>query len=261
VTDPDSGLRDTYREFLQGRAALVTGASRGIGQAVAVSLATLGADVALLQRGDAAETVAAIENLGRRALVVRTDLSASGEAEIGVERAREGLGRLDIAVCNAALNIRGPALEITLEDFRTVLEVTAVSAFAVSRAAARAFIAQGTEGQIVHLSSAYAFFGGIQVIPYAGAKAAVTQIMKSEAIEWAPHGIRVNAVAPGWVETDFTKALRDNESRYRDITSRILLGRWAKPQEIANAVAFLVSPAAAYLQGHVLVADGGYAVR
>jgi 2-deoxy-D-gluconate 3-dehydrogenase len=253
-------LLATYRDFLQGEAALVTGASRGIGQAVAISLATLGADIALVQRGDAEETVAAVESCGRRAVVIRADLEQPEAAEQAVHAAAEELGRLDVVVCNAALNIRGPALEASLADFQRVLDVTLVSAFATSRAAARAFQEQGPGGRVVHLASAYSFFGGLNVVAYAASKGAVAQLMKSEAVEWARHGIRVNAVAPGWVETGFTAALRENPERFNDITSRILLGRWARPQEIADAVAFLVSPAAAYLQGHVLAVDGGYMV-
>jgi 2-deoxy-D-gluconate 3-dehydrogenase len=261
MTTSRAALAATYREFLTGESALVTGASRGIGQAIAVSLAELGADIALVQRGDASEAVAAIEALGRRAIVIQTDLEEPGEAEAAVEGAVSELGRLDIAVCNAALNVRGPAFEVSLEDFQRVLDVTLLSAFTTSRSAARIFCQQGPGGRIVHLASAYCFLGGINVIPYAASKAAVAELMRSEAIEWAPHGIRVNAVAPGWVETDFTAALRENKDRYADITGRILLGRWAHPQEIADTVAFLVSPAAAYLQGHILVADGGYLVR
>ena len=251
----------TYREFLDGQVALVTGASRGIGQAVATSLAELGADVALVQRGDAGETVAAIEAIGRRALVVNADLARPGDAERAVKDAAAALGRLDIAVCNAALNVRGPALDVSLDDFQRVLDVTVLSAFATSRAAAAIFREQGPGGRVVHLASAYSFFGGINVIPYAASKGAVAQLMRSEAVEWAQYGIRVNAVAPGWVETEFTRALREDEARFRDITGRITLGRWAAPQEIADSVAFLVSPAAGYLQGHILVADGGYLVR
>ena len=140
-------------------------------------------------------------------------------------------------------------------------DVTVLSAFATSRAAAAVFRDQGPGGRIVHLASAYSFFGGINVIPYAASKGAVAQLMRSEAVEWAQYGIRVNAVAPGWVETEFTRALREDEVRFRDITGRITLGRWAAPPEIADSVAFLVSPAAGYLQGHILVADGGYLVR
>jgi 2-deoxy-D-gluconate 3-dehydrogenase len=178
-----------------------------------------------------------------------------------VKDAAAALGRLDIAVCNAALNVRGPALDVSLDDFQRVLDVTVLSAFATSRAAAAIFREQGPGGRVVHLASAYSFFGGINVIPYAASKGAVAQLMRSEAVEWAQYGIRVNAVAPGWVETEFTRALREDEARFRDITGRITLGRWAAPQEIADSVAFLVSPAAGYLQGHILVADGGYLVR
>jgi 2-deoxy-D-gluconate 3-dehydrogenase len=259
---PDlESLQATYRDFLAGRAALVTGASRGIGRAIAISLAALGADVGLVQRGDAEETKTAIEALGRRAVVVRADLVQPADGEAAVEQAAAALGRLDVAVCNAALNVRGPAVDVSLEDFQRVLDVTLVSAFATSRTAARVFMNAGSGGSIVHLASAYSFIGGPNVLPYAASKGGIAQLVKSQAVEWAPQGIRVNAVAPGWVETDFTAAVRADAQRFDEITRRILLGRWAEPQEIADAVAFLVSPAAAYLQGHVLVVDGGFLVR
>jgi 2-deoxy-D-gluconate 3-dehydrogenase len=254
-------LHETYRPFLSGRVALVTGASRGIGQAVAVSFAELGADVALVQRGDAAETVAAVEAAGRRAHVVRADLAHAERAERAVVEAAEELGRLDVAVCNAAVNVRAPAVDVPLDEVRRVLEVTLVSALAASRAAARVFRALDIPGHVVHLASAYSFQGGLDVSPYAASKGGIAALVRSQAVEWAPAGIRVNAVAPGWVETELTAPLRESPVRFADITNRILLGRWARPQEIADAVAFLVSPAAAYLQGHILVADGGYLVR
>jgi 2-dehydro-3-deoxy-D-gluconate 5-dehydrogenase len=254
-------VTETYREFLTGEVALVTGASRGIGRAIAVTLAGLGADVGIVQRGEATSTVAEIEGLGRRALVASADLGDPRAAEAAVETIVAGLGRLDVCVCNAGVMARDPALDVSLEEFERVLAVNVTGAFAVSRAAARRFVARGDGGRIVHLASVTSFHGSVQAAAYSTSKGAVVQLMKSQANEWGRLGIRVNAVAPGWVETEMTGALRANEARNSEITSRIPLGRWTTEEEVAGAVAFLVSPAASSIHGHVLVVDGGYLVR
>ncbi len=252
---------DTYLPFLAGEAALVTGASRGIGRATAELLAALGADVALVQRGDAAGTVAAVETLGRRAVVVRVDLADPEAAEAAVGEAAARLGRLDVCVANAGTIVREPALDVPLGEFRRVVDVNLLSAFAVSRAAARVLVAAGPGGRIVHVASLLSFQGGINVAAYSASKGGVALLAKSQANEWAPLGIRVNAVAPGWTETELTEALRGDERRFGEITSRIPAGRWARDDEVADAIAFLVSPAARYVHGTVLPVDGGYLAR
>ena len=250
-----------WTPFLAGEAALVTGASRGIGQAVATALAALGADVGLVQRGVAAETAAAIQALGRRAHVVPVDLGDAVAAERAVDDVAEALGRLDVCVVNHGTIDRRPVLDVPVDDFRRVLEVNLVAAYAVSRRAAQRFTTSGGGGRIVHLASELAFFGGVNTAAYAASKGGIAQLTKSQANEWASLGIRVNAVAPGWVETELTRAHRENPPRHAEITGRIPLGRWAEPAEIADAVAFLVSPGARYVHGHVLVVDGGYLGR
>lgn len=254
-------MSETFREFLLGEAALVTGASRGIGRAIALALGRLGADVGLIQRGDAAETVSELQALGRRAVAVRADLADPRAAEAAVGEVASALGRLDVCVCNAGVINRDAALDVSLAEFERVLAVNVTSAFAVSRAAARVFVAAGPAGRIVHLASVTSFDGSVQAAAYSTSKGAVAQLMKSEANEWGRLGIRVNAVAPGWVETEMTGALRESEARNAEITARIPLGRWASAGEIAAAVAFLVSPAASHVHGHVLAVDGGYLVR
>jgi len=246
---------------LAGRCALVTGASRGIGQAVAVRLARLGADVGLVQRGEADETAARISALGRRAEVVRADLEAAERGEAAVAAVAERLGRLDIAVCNAGTTHRQPALEVPLDDFRRVVEVNLTAVFAVARAAARVFVAQGSGGSIVTIASVLSFQGGVNVVPYAASKGGVALLTKALANEWAPLGIRVNAVAPGYVASDLTQALRDDPARFAELSARIPAGRWGDPDDIAGAVAFLASPDAAYIHGAILPADGGWLAR
>jgi 2-dehydro-3-deoxy-D-gluconate 5-dehydrogenase len=240
---------------IAGKAALVTGASRGIGKAVALRLGADGADLALVQRGDAAETLAA---LGRAAVVERCDLQRAEHAELAVERSVQRLGRLDICVCNAGGILRQPALDVSIDDFRRIVDLNLVSTFAVARAAARR-MAEG--GAIVLVASVLAFQGGVHVPAYAASKAGVANLARALANEWAPLGIRVNAVAPGYLENELTAPLRRDPERARQITERIPVGRWAAEAEIAEAVAWLVSPGAGYVHGHVLVVDGGWLGR
>ena len=251
---------DTHQP-LAGRCALVTGASQGIGRAVALRLARQGCDLGLVQRGDAAATTRAITALGRRAEVVRADLAEAEQGEAAVAALAQMLGRLDIVVCNAATTHRQPALEVPLRDWRRVIEVNLTSVFAVARAAARIFLAQGGGGSIVTVASVLSFQGGINVVPYAASKGGVAQLTKALANEWAPLGIRVNAVCPGYVANQQTAPLRADPGRYGEISRRIPAGRWADDDDIAGAVAFLVSPDAAYVHGSVLVVDGGWLAR
>jgi 2-deoxy-D-gluconate 3-dehydrogenase len=244
-----------------GEVALVTGGSSGIGRAIAVKLAALGADVGLVQRGDAADTVAAIERLGRRALVVRADLADAEAAERAVDSVADALGRLDIAVCSAGTVDRRPALELSIESWKAVLDLNLTAVFVVARAAARRFLASGKNGRIVNVASVLAFQGGLNVCAYSASKGGVAQLTRSLANEWAGLGIRVNAIAPGYVETPLTEPLRQDPERFRRITERIPVGRWATAEEIAEAAAFLVSPAAEYVHGQVLPVDGGWLAR
>ena len=234
---------------LSGQAALVTGASRGIGRAIAERLAELGAEVATLQRSEGP------------GVWIAADLEDVEGTEAAVEEAVERLGRLDICVCNAGTMFRAPALELPLAELRRVLEVNLVGAFVVSRAAARRFVGQGEGGRIVHIASMMSFHAGINTLAYAASKGGLAQMMKAQANEWAPLGIRVNAVAPGWVETELTSALREDEGRFREISARIPVGRWASGEDIAGAVAFLCLPESGYVNGVVLPVDGGWLAR
>ena len=246
---------------LLGQTALVTGASRGIGRAIALELARRGADVGLIQRGDASDVAASIADLGRRAVVVRADLEDPVAAETAVEAVVADLGRLDIAVCNAGTVHREPALEVSLTDWRRVVDVNLVSGFVVARAAARRFVAQGEGGRIVFTASVLSFQGGWNVSSYAASKAGVANLARALANEWASLGIRVNAVAPGYIENDQSAPLRADPERYAAISSRIPAERWGTNEDVAATVAFLVSPAAEYVHGSVLTVDGGWLGR
>jgi 2-deoxy-D-gluconate 3-dehydrogenase len=189
------------------------------------------------------------------------DLGDAEEAERAVEEAAERLGRLDICVCNHGTMHRAPALELEVDALRHVLEVNLVGAFVVSREAARRMVARGDAGRIVHVASLMSFHAGVNTLAYAASKGGLGQMMKAQANEWAPLGLRVNAVAPGWVETDLTQALRDDPGRFAEISARIPVGRWAQVEDIAGAVAYLCLPDSAYVNGHVLAVDGGWLAR
>jgi 2-deoxy-D-gluconate 3-dehydrogenase len=241
---------------------LVTGASRGVGRATAIRLAELGADLALVQRTGAAETVAEIEQLGRRAIPVVADLADAQAAASAVRSAAEALGRLDGVVCNAGMIQRKAALDVSFEEWDATIALNLTGVFAVSQAAARVFVDQGGQGAIVHVASVLAFQGGLNVCAYAASKGAVIQLTRALANEWGPLGIRVNAVAPGYVENETTTPLRLDAGREREITARIPMGRWAAECEVADAIAYLLDPAASsYVHGHTLAVDGGWLGR
>lgn len=237
------------------RAVIVTGASRGIGRAIALRFGADGSELALIQRGDAAETVRA---LGRPAIVEQCDLANAEEAERATVRAIERLGHIDVCVCNAGAAVRGPALEVSLADFRRIVELNLVSTFAVARAAARAM---KDGGSIVMTASVISFQGGWRVSSYAASKAGVANLVRALSNEWASLGIRVNAVAPGYIENEFTAALRADPARSAELSARIPAGRWGHDEDVADAVVWLASPQAAYVHGHTLVVDGGWLSR
>jgi 2-dehydro-3-deoxy-D-gluconate 5-dehydrogenase len=246
---------------LDGRVALVTGASRGVGQAVAVRLASLGADIGMVQRTGARDTAGAVGAAGRRSAVVRADLADPAAAAAAVDQVAGALGRLDVCVCNAGTIHRQPALDVPLETWAQVVTVNLVSVFATARAAARLMLAQGTGGAIVLIASVLSFQGGTNVSSYAAAKAGVANLARALANEWAALGIRVNAVAPGYLDTDQTAPLRADAGRKRQIDERIPAGRWGSAGDIASAVAFLAAGDPAYVNGHTLVVDGGWLGR
>jgi 2-deoxy-D-gluconate 3-dehydrogenase len=250
------------RFSLAGKVALVTGGSRGLGQAYAVALAEAGADVAVVGVSDPAETLGRVSALGRRALDVRCDLGTATPDDLGavVARVLAELGALDVLVNNAGIIRRAPAADVAPEDWRAVLQVNLDALFQLSQAAGRVMLAAG-DGRIVNVASMLSYQGGINVPAYTASKHAVVGVTQALANEWAGRGVNVNAVAPGYVATDNTAPLRADAARERAIVERIPAGRWGTPDDVAGAVVFLASDAARYVHGTVLAVDGGWLAR
>jgi len=247
---------------LSGRVALVTGASRGIGAAMARGLAAAGADVILhASRTEPADLAASIARDCRvKTSCLVADLEQRAQTDTLVPRALAMAGTLDILVNNAGIIRRADAVDFSDEDWDATLEVDLSSVFRLCRAAGTHMLAEG-RGKIINVASLLAFQGGIRVPAYAAAKAGVAQLTRALANEWAGRGVNVNAIAPGYVRTDNTRALSEDPVRYKQILERIPAGRWGDPADLAGAAVFLASSAADYVHGHVLVVDGGWMGR
>jgi glucose 1-dehydrogenase len=240
---------------LQGKTAVVTGAARGIGQAVALELAGRGANIAICDSQDASDTLIAIEKLGACALFERRDVGDRKHMEEFFEAVRQELGRVDILVNNAAQSVRKPLVELEIADVQKTWGAALWGVFHCSQLAARMMIAQGGPGNIVTIGSVLAHIPYVNSSPYNGAKAAVTQMACTWALELAPHGIRVNTVEPGWIDTPGERNFA-TEEQIREEGAKLPLGRLGRPDEIAKAVAFLVSDDASYITGATLRVDG-----
>jgi len=251
-------MRDMFD--LTGNAAVVTGAGTGLGRGMALALASAGADIVVVDRTPAEEVAFEIRRLGRRALAVTADLSVMASVDLVVGTAVAEFGKVDILVNNAGIIRRTPAIEFSEQDWDDVMAVNAKAVFFLAQAAARDMVKRG-RGKIISTASLLAFQGGILVPSYAASKGAVAQVTKALANEWAQHGINVNAIAPGYMATNNTKALREDPVRSRAILDRIPAGRWGVPEDLQGAVVFLASPASDYVNGHVLVVDGGWLAR
>jgi 2-deoxy-D-gluconate 3-dehydrogenase len=243
---------------LDNKVALVTGSASGIGAAIAIALSQAGATVACHgNRRAATETAAAI---GETAAAFRADLSSTTGAEDLFVQVKEKFGRVDILINNAGTILRAAAEEVTLDDWQQVLQVNLTSVFQLSQLAALDMIPR-CSGKIINIASLLSFQGGIRVPAYAASKGGVAQLTKALANEWAPKGIQVNAIAPGYFATTNTEALQADEARNRQILDRIPAARWGQPEDLAGAALYLSSPASNYVTGTVLTVDGGWMGR
>ncbi len=246
---------------LDGQRALVTGASRGIGAAIAVALAEAGADVACHGNSRAPdETAQRVQSLGRRGLSVRADLASREAPAALAERVLAEFGGIDILINNAGTIKRAPAVDFSEADWDLVLDVNLRSVFRLCQLAGRGMLERG-RGKIVNIASLLSFQGGITVPAYAASKGAVAQLTKALANEWAARGVNVNAIAPGYISTDNTAALSADPTRNRQILERIPAGRWGEVADLTGAAVFLASRASDYINGHVLAVDGGWLGR
>ncbi len=247
---------------LKGKNALVTGSRRGLGAAIAVALAKAGADVGCHGRdpnpGAACNEIRAA---GRKAFYFSADLADSKLCSALIEETVSIFGSIDILVNNAGTIRRAPAAEYPAEFWNELIAVNLTAVFHLSQLAARHMLERGTGGKILSIASLLSFQGGVLVPAYAAAKGGVAQLTKALANEWAAKGINVNAIAPGYMATDNTAALRNDPARNRQILDRIPAARWGTPQDIAGAAIFLCSSASDYVHGHVLAVDGGWLAR
>ncbi|HEX2561854.1 2-dehydro-3-deoxy-D-gluconate 5-dehydrogenase KduD [Phenylobacterium sp.] len=245
---------------LAGKVAVVTGANTGLGQAIAVALARAGADVAAVGRSPSDETGRAVEAAGRRFLAVSADLATTEPIPRIVAETTAALGGIDILVNNAGIIRRADALDFTEADWDAVIDTNLKSAFFLSQAAAKAMLQRGG-GKIVNIASMLSFQGGIRVASYTASKSGLAGLTKLLANEWAGRGINVNAIAPGYFETNNTEALRADEGRSREILGRIPAGRWGRPEDLGGAAVFLASAASDYMHGAIVPVDGGWLAR
>jgi 2-dehydro-3-deoxy-D-gluconate 5-dehydrogenase len=255
-----AGILDKFR--LDGKLAIVTGSERGLGQAYAIALAEAGADVLGVTYADEAnETAAAVKAAGRRYVHLKADLMGLEPVPGIVAAALKEFGRIDILVNNAGTILRNEAVNFTEKEWDDVMNLNLKTVFFLSQAVAKAMIEKGRGGKIVNVASMLSFQGGIRVPSYTASKSGVKGITMAMANEWAKHGIQVNAVAPGYIETMNTAPIRADEERKNSITERIPAGRWGLPEDVAGAVVFLSSPASDYVNGYTLAVDGGWLAR
>jgi 2-deoxy-D-gluconate 3-dehydrogenase len=246
---------------LTGRRVVVTGANTGIGQGIAVAVARAGGDVVGVARSPQGETAARVREHGVRFDAVTCDLSDPAAARDAVDRALDAIGSVHGLVNNAGIIRRADALDFPEADWDAVMDVNLKAVFLLSQAFGRRLTAAGRPGKIVNIASVLSFQGGIRVASYTAAKHGVVGLTKILACEWAAKGINVNAIAPGYIETNNTEALRADPDRSAAILARIPAGRWGSPDDIGDTAVFLLSPASDYVHGSTVAVDGGWLAR
>lgn len=245
---------------LTGKSAVVTGASTGLGKGMTLALASAGADILLVDYVSSDEVAQKVQAMGRRGVTLVVDLMKMESIETVVRKAITEFGKIDILINNAGIIRRAPAIDFSEKDWDEVMALNSKTVFFLAQAAARDMMKR-KYGKIINIASLLAFQGGIIVPSYAASKGAVAQVTKALANEWAQYGITVNAIAPGYMATNNTKALREDPVRSKAILERIPAARWGEPEDLQGAAVFLASHASDYVNGHVLVVDGGWLAR
>jgi 2-dehydro-3-deoxy-D-gluconate 5-dehydrogenase len=246
---------------LTGKVAIVTGCNTGLGQGMALALANAGADVVGVNRDDPTETIELMAKTGRQFHSVIADMSKMDSVDRVVKEAVSAFGKIDILVNNAGIIRRNDAIDFTEKDWDDVMDLNIKAVFFMSQGFAKQVIAQGTPGNIINIASMLSYQGGIRVPSYTASKSGVMGVTRLLANEWAKHDINVNAIAPGYMATDNTAALRADEDRSSEILSRIPAGRWGTPGDMAGPIVFLASEASRYVNGYTIAVDGGWLAR
>lgn len=252
---------DLFR--LDGRVALITGGAGGLGLVFARALAGAGADIALLgRRAELAHTAAAAvaQEFGQRALGVAADVTNQEQVRAAFDHVRTELGRIDILINSAGVNIRKPTVDFSLEDWRTVIDINLTGSFICAQAAAPAMIENGW-GRIINVSSMLGMVGLGERPAYTAAKGGVIQLTRTMALEWAQHKVTVNALAPGPFGTEMNRPLMENPAAYRAFADKLPIGRWGETEELAGPIVFLASEASSFMTGAVLTVDGGWTAQ
>ena len=246
---------------LNGKVAIVTGCDTGLGQGMAVGLAQAGCDIVGINIVEPADTIAKVEALGRKFLSLKADVSKIDELPQLIDQAVTTFGHIDILVNNAGIIRREDALKFSEKDWDDVMNINVKSVFFMSQTVAKQFIAQGNGGKIINIASMLSYQGGIRVPSYTASKSGVMGITRLMANEWAKEGINVNAIAPGYMATNNTAALRADESRSNEILGRIPANRWGTPEDLMGPIVFLASQASDYINGYTIAVDGGWLAR
>lgn len=246
---------------LNGKVAIVTGTSRGLGKAMAIALAKAGANIVGVGVSDMSETKEEIQKIGRQFLEIKADLTNTKSVDKIVSETVKKFGGIDILVNNSGTIRREDAINYKEKDWDDILNLNLKTLFFLSQKVAKQFMKQETGGKIINIASMLSFQGGIRVPAYTASKSGVMGLTKALANEWAKYNINVNAIAPGYMATDNTKQIREDEKRSQEILDRIPSGRWGTPEDLAGTVVFLASKASDYVNGHTLAVDGGWLAR
>ncbi|MZK52055.1 2-dehydro-3-deoxy-D-gluconate 5-dehydrogenase KduD [Clostridium beijerinckii] len=245
---------------LENKTAIITGGNRGLGEAMSLGLAEAGANVVVIARNENPELEEKIKGLGRKYKMIPMDLSDISKFEEVVESINKEFGSVDILINNAGVQKRHPSVEFPEEDWDFVLNVNTKAVFFLCQAVGKKMIEQG-KGKIVNIASLLSFQGGFTVPAYAASKGAVMQFTKSLSNEWAKSGVNVNGIAPGYMATEMNTAIMADKARNEQISQRIPAGRWGKPEDLVGAAIFLSSNASDYINGEIIVVDGGWMGR
>lgn len=246
---------------LDGKVAIVTGASTGLGQGMALGLSEAGANIVGVDYVDMPETKERIEANGGKFLGITANLMSTEPIDMILRKAVETFGRVDILVNNAGIIRRADAIDFSEKDWDDVININLKTVFFFSQAAAKQFVSQGSGGKIINIASMLSFQGGIRVPSYTASKSGVMGITRAMANEWAKYNININAIAPGYMATNNTAPLRADEQRASDILARIPAGRWGTPADVKGPVVFLASAASDYVNGYTIAVDGGWLAR